>query len=373
VTFPQWSPREDKLSLWVTFMPSHRSVLSHLLGWGLRPGDPAAVFDLKTGQLGWLPVHAQEKVQVGHYYLLKRDYAQAWRWYQEAERDLPPPAPVEVHDLSDYWRALQGPRDFSFFQYHCLSKLGRAAEAQIKLDQFQRCFLPRFEPGKSQTRPATVIVDGKTLEQHLQELVNPANLIGSLTQDLYMAEVFLSLDAPEDAEAFFRRALDHADTDATRLSRAIVLGQILLLTKKHREYAALTTDTIAPLLTRILKPGPAGGRRDFLDVAMLVELVGELALLPLGSAEFLSLLPKEQLQDMRPRWEMLQAEANERAHPLLDLVLRGLYQALGQEKERQETAVRIQKRAAYVLPVEEEVGKSIRTLHMQCLGLLQRR
>jgi hypothetical protein len=49
VTFPQWSPTEDKLSLWVTFNPPHRSFVSMLLGWGLRPGDPAAVFDLKTG------------------------------------------------------------------------------------------------------------------------------------------------------------------------------------------------------------------------------------------------------------------------------------------------------------------------------------
>src|SRR5262249_41642390 len=120
VTFPQWSPHEDKLSLWVTFLPAYRSVVSHLLGWGLRPGDPAVGFDLKTGQLGWLPVNAQEKIQIGHYYLLKRDYAQAWCRYQEAERELPLPAPVAARDFMDYLRALQGPRDFSFFQYHCL-------------------------------------------------------------------------------------------------------------------------------------------------------------------------------------------------------------------------------------------------------------
>src|SRR5207248_879013 len=155
VTFPQWSPREDKLSLWVTFMPAYRSVVSHLLGWGLRPGDPAAVFDLKTGQLAWLPAN------------------------------------------------------------------------------------------------------GQTLEQHLQELLDPSNLVGSLLQDLYVAEVFLSLDAPQDGEAFFRTALGQADTDAARLSRAIVLGQILLLEKKHREYAKLATETIAPLLTTMLKPLPA--------------------------------------------------------------------------------------------------------------------
>jgi Tol biopolymer transport system component len=364
VTFPQWSPREDKLSLWVTFTPAYRSVVSHLLGWGLRPGDPAAVFDLKTGQLAWLPVSAQEKVQVGHYYLLKRDYAQAWDWYQKAERELPRPAPPEVRDFMESLRALQGPRDFSIFQYHCLTKLGRADEARAKLDQFRKCFLPRLaEPAK-----------GQTLEQRLQEMLNPSTLVGSLLQDLYVAEVFLSLDAPQDGEAFFRTALGQAETDATRLSRAIVLGQMLLLEKKYREYTELTTETIAPLLTTVLRPVPAGRQRDFLDPATLAEYVGGLAVLPLGASEFLSRLPDKQLQDMKPRWEKLQAKANDGNRSQFDVVLHGLYQALGREKERQEVAARLKNRpAGSLLPVDSEVGKGIVTLHKQMRDLLQRR
>jgi hypothetical protein len=151
ITFPQWSPSEDKLSLWVTFMPAYRSVVSHLFGWGLRPGDPAAVLDMKSGQLSWMPVNAQEKVQVGNYYLLKRDYAQAQRRYEEAERELPKPQPIAVNQFDDYLRAIQGPRDFSLFQSHCLTKLGRADEARAKLDQFRRQFLPKFvEPSGGQ-------------------------------------------------------------------------------------------------------------------------------------------------------------------------------------------------------------------------------
>src|SRR5690606_24644583 len=46
VTFPQWSPTERELSLWVTFAPPCRSLLTMLLDWGLRPGDPAAVLDI---------------------------------------------------------------------------------------------------------------------------------------------------------------------------------------------------------------------------------------------------------------------------------------------------------------------------------------
>jgi hypothetical protein len=49
---------------------------------------------------------------------------------------------------------------------------------------------------------------------------------------MYVAEVYLSLDAPADGEAFFQPAPDQAETVAARLSRAIALGQILLLEKK---------------------------------------------------------------------------------------------------------------------------------------------
>jgi tetratricopeptide (TPR) repeat protein len=374
VTFPQWSPHEDKLSLWVTFMPAYRSVVSHLLGWGLQRGDPAAIFDLKTGQLSWLPANAQEKVQVGHYYLLKQDYAEAWRWYEKAERELPEPAPVAVRDFSDYLQALQGPRDFSFFQYHCLSKLGREEEARAKLDKFRRLFLPRFvDPTKGRVPPAAVTLDGKTLEYYFQELLDPTNLLGSLLHDMYMAEVFLSLNAAQDGEAFFRSEMVQAENDAARLSPAIVLGQILLLEEKHREYAVLATETIGPLLTKTLKSVPAGGRRDFLDPTALTESVVELALLPLGAPEFLSKLPDKQVQDMRPRWESLQAKADEGSRHVIDLVLHGLYQALKQGNERQEAAARLKKRPNVLLPAEDKLDETIIAIHTQMQNLLKRR
>src|SRR5262249_14108719 len=106
----------------------------------------------------------------------------------------------------------QGPRDFRFFQYYCLTKLGREEEARAKLEQFRRLFLPRFAEPADGPAPAGP-VEGKTLERHLQDLLAPNSLIGALLQDLYGAEVFLSLDAAADGEAFFRTALGQADTD----------------------------------------------------------------------------------------------------------------------------------------------------------------
>jgi hypothetical protein len=376
VTFPQWSPSEDKLSLWVTFMPAYRSVVSHLFGWGLRPGDPAAVLDMKSGQLSWMPVNAQEKVQVGHYYLLKRDYAQAQRQYEEAERELPKPQPIAVSQFEDYLRAIQGPRDFSLFQYHCLTKLGQADEARAKLDQYRQLFLPKFvEPTGGQGPAVQATIDGKTPERLLQDLLAPSTFIGSLLQDMYAAEVFMSLDAPADGEAFFRAAPDQADTEATRLSRAITLGQILLLERKYGEYAELATETVAPLLAKAVRPVPPGGRRDFMDTNILTEYVGWLALSPLGASEFLSHLPDKQLKDMLPRWEKLRAGANEASRPLVYLVLHGLYQKLGREKERQEIALRLKNLPADSLVplVDGELDKAIVALHTEMQELLRRR
>ena len=376
VTFPQWSPHDDKLSLWVTFMPAYRSVVSHLFGWGLRPGDPAAVFDLKTGQLAWMPVNAQEKVQVGHYYLLKRDYAQALRWYQDAERELPPPAPVAVRDFMGYLEALQGPRDFSFFYSYCLRKLGRHAEAQVKLEDFRRLFLPRFvQAANGEAPPATVTVDGKTLERHLQDLLDPNNFVGCLLQDLYAAEVFLSLDAARDGDAFFQTARNEPESSAAHLSRAIALGQILLLEKKHREYADLATETIGPLLIEMLKPAPGGGQADFMDPTVLTEFTGRLALLPLGASEFLSRLPEKQRRDMLGHWEKLNAKTSSRGGPLVNLILCGLYKSLGREKEWHEAASRLKSEPAgnRVLPVDGEIGQAIVILRGQMQALLERR
>jgi hypothetical protein len=363
VTFPQWSPAEDKLSLWVTFTPAYRSVLSQLLGWGLRPGDPAAVFDVKTGQIGWLPINAEEKVQIGHYNLLKRDFAAAWRWYAEADNELPPPAPVAVHDFMAYLRALQGPRDFSVFEYYCLSKLGRADEARAKLDQFRRVFLPRFvEPAPGQTPTA----GGNSPEHQLQELLGPDRLVGALVRDLYVAEVYLSLDAAADAEVYFRAALGNAETEATRLSRAIVLGQILLLEQKHREFAELTTKTIAPLLAKSLGPLHGDGRGDLLGATGIVEVVGELAVLPLGTAGFLSRLSDDDVQRLRTCWRTLAADANPSCRPLFDLVLRGLDRsAATRDGNRRDGKPE--------LSGQVEAAQRIITLRTQMLSLMQQR
>jgi hypothetical protein len=352
VTFPHWSPKEDRLSLWVTFSPTYRSWLGQLLlrlNLGVRRGDPAAVFDPSTGRLGWMAVDGPERAQVGHYYLLKHEYAEAWRWYEESEKEQAA-APTERPPLglASLGAALE-PRDPSFFEYHCLTKLGRPAEARAKRKRFCQTYL-QFSDREIEPLLGVKVGD-RSVGQWVRELLAPEKLTGALMRDLYAAEVFLSIDAAEDGERFFRRSLDAAPDDGARLSSALVLAQFFLLEKKHQAYADLTTDTIAPLLFRAQrdlaapKPGTDLGPQALVDLATVS--AGGLVLLPLAAPDFLAGLRDEQARALLPRWQALATDARDDASRAeVDLVLRATYQRLAMEKERRAAAERLDRRRA---------------------------
>jgi hypothetical protein len=194
-----------------------------------------------------MTVTANEKAQVGHYFLLKRDYTTAWQWYTAAEQQLAEETPPGAARLPEYVRRLTAPDDFRFFEHICLTKLGKKEEAQAKLEQFQQNFAGQL-PSEKEEPLLGVEMEGRSVRSLLQDLLDLKNLSGALLRQLYMAEVFLSIDAAEDGERFFRQAMDQAPTETQRLSSALVLSQFLLLQKKHREYAELAIDVLAPLL-----------------------------------------------------------------------------------------------------------------------------
>ncbi len=380
VTFPQWSPKDDKLSLWVTFSPAYRSLVSHLLGWGLRRGDPAAIFDLKTREMSWMAVNAQEKIQIGHYHLLKHDYAQAWRWYEEAERELPPPKAATPREFLEALQSLSGPRDFSFFQYHCLTKLERPDDARRKLEQFQQNFLPKLPeapPQAGTTKQSSAPAQEEiATERLMRELLDPSGVFSQLLRDLYMAEVFLSVDAAADGEAFFRQSLAAADTDQARLSHALVLGEMLLLQKKHAAYAELATDKITPLLFQFSKPQSADRRRNLIDPQGLLDMVGMFTLMPLATPDFLAGLPAEQVQKLLPSWHALREKATSDFGRLqVDLVLHASYQRLGMEKEQREIIQRVRDNPtdAMELPNRDDMNKAIGTVRKEIRGMFRLR
>jgi len=357
VTFPHWSPssNDEVLSLWCTFSPSHRSVLSRFLGGGLRSGDPAALLDARTGALSWMAVSPLEEAQIGHYHQLKREYLPAWHRYERAEAALPNPdakaastPEPELKNPTEWLGRLFSPRGIAVFQFHCLTKLGRHEEAKAKLDQFRQSYPPLLPKGPPANGTTNANGSGFPLDQPwFRDAMQPGGLSARLLQDLYIAEVLLSLDASEDAQAYFRAVVDSrlAESDAARLSAAVVVSQILLLERKYDLYAELATETLAPLVLKVRRLLPATQPpSNPLDLSRHVpDFVGGLALLPLASRTFLSGLSNTRLKSTVERWEALRGEANDDLGRLAaDLVLEAAYRQLGQEPKRRQAAERIE-------------------------------
>ncbi len=366
VTFPQWSPKEDKLSLWFTFTPKYHSALSLLLGGGLRRGDPAAVFDPATGKISWLAVNPQEKAQVGHYCLMKRDYAEAWHWYEDAAKDWPAPQPVKLDLMTfltpDGLPRLLTPQDVRFFEYYCLTKLGRPEAAKAKLDEFRKAFPPHIQTSNDPNVPANF----PELETELRKEFAPDGLLTALVRDFYCAEVFLSLDAAADAETYFRDELKAATTDAARLSSTLVLSQILLLENKRLEYADLTTDVLMPLMLQYpLDPKPAAPPSGNIASAPLVaQFGGGLAVAPLFAPSFLKGIPEKNVEALVERWLALRDKANTETNRWqCDRMLWAAYERLGRDKELREVAKRLEGAGPGTLPISNRnVEKDIEEL-----------
>src|SRR5262249_29107473 len=143
-------------------------------------------------------------------------------------------------------------------------------------------------------------------------------------------------------ERYFNRALQTAPTDNERLSSAVVLGQLLLLGKKHAEYAELATKTIWPLLARSSRPGqevalPRVGN-DFDPRALLWGGAGLATYAP----EFVASLTAGQVSALVPRWVDLRAGTTGEVFRLTaDLFLEAAYKKLAQQRERAEVTGRI--------------------------------
>jgi hypothetical protein len=329
VTFPHWSPDSSKLSVWATFRPAYRSWQSLLLELGataddplhglrLQAGDPALLLG-PDGSLSWKAIDAHEKTQVGHYYLLQRNYAEAWRWYEQAAREGP-----EV------------PAGDCFFHYFCLTKLGRRNEADAKLRRFESEFSAKLRAArKPATQPGRAVAafGGATAEPGDEQLAR--------LRDLYAAEVFLGLGAIDDGEAFFRREVQIAP-EADRLGKALVLSQFLLLNHKHSEYADLVTDVLLPGLVAQWKPVPPGGAATANLQNVLLAYSDGLALVPLFASEFLAGLPQAQVSDLMGRWRKVQALADDDVKRLaIDLFLAAGHHRLGEMVEAEAAAQRV--------------------------------
>jgi hypothetical protein len=257
ISFTRWAPDGRKLSMWATWTPAY--LTWQAAGRNVRPGDPAVLLDPASGALDWKAVNAHEKIQIAHLHLQKGDAAAAWRAYEEARHESPAPLSQTPEEALEAFLTGQDP---SLFEYVCLKRLGRLDEAAARLAHFETAFPTTRKDGRDQ---------------------------GALRRlrDLYALEVFLSLNAVDEAEAWCRRGLAAAQANEVRLDRALLLGQVLLLRGQDADYARLMTETALPLLL-------AEGRLQ--QDPFAADLLG---LLPLTRVEFLARLPEAEVRNLR--------------------------------------------------------------------------
>jgi hypothetical protein len=341
VTFPQWSPAETKLSVWFTFAPPHRCWLLQLLGLGLRPGDPAAVLRPASGEVSWMAVNALEKAQVGHYYLLKRRYEEAWKWYAEAGKGLPKPRPAA--GVLERWQGWLSPQNITFFEYHCLLKLGRKDEAAAKLLEFrQRLQEKPAAPAGGSGQPTASV-----LPQAWEAALEPDSPLGLILRDLYAAEVFVGVDALADGQAFFRDALANAATDPEKLSSAVALAQLHALAGQPEQLAAAATDSLMPAALRVWQPKAGRPAADLNEPQTFLLLAVGATLLPLYTPDYLAAIPDRRLRELVTRWEALRGQARDDVARLaVDLFLDAAYKRLGREDDRRGVTDRLKNNTA---------------------------
>ena len=334
VTFPNWSPDGHKLTFWATYSPSYRSWFGRLFGLGLQRGDPAVLFDVETGRLDWMPVNPREKIQIGHYYLMKRDNLAALKWYEAAREELGPLARPTIQEFAG---ALRNQSALTLFHSICLRRLGRDDESLQMLTEFHEMFLPEL-PKDDAPLPGFAW-NAAMLRRALQ----PDGLWAALLRDFYIAEACLSLNSPEEAQYYLEQPGEQVDSNSKRLSNAIVLSQLLLLQSRYDEYAEFVTQTLLPAAIDELTAMPTGTEQPFDWIQSdnprsLIVFSAGLAMLPMFSAEFLDELDRDQIKTLSAEWEVLRGRSDQPVcHLPIDLFLKSAYSSL-KNPELQEDA-----------------------------------
>lgn len=123
VSSARWSNQSTKLSFWATHLPTVSN---------LPPGDPAAVLDLDEDAIRWYPTDVGEYAQVGHYYLLNRQYSDAVKFYSDALKHVPDDDEHRILAARTHlWRglsqlaagnALEASSDLDYFREHILAE-----------------------------------------------------------------------------------------------------------------------------------------------------------------------------------------------------------------------------------------------------------
>lgn len=248
VTFPKWSPTENKLSIWGTFTPTHRSVLGLFTRGSLAPGDPAAVLDQETGQLSWMAINRDEQMQIGHFLLLQDDAEGAQLWYEKSEPEDGEATNIGFLDLLQGSPKIRRASDL-VFEAICLRDLGRDEASQAKLQQFRDTFRLVQEGAQNYEEVDELLQFTLPFERSLG-IQNFTQTFEHALQQSIIAEVFISLGRYDEAASFFDKSRLAAESRGERLIDTIALSQMKLLSGDHDDFVDLIFEMTGDELRR---------------------------------------------------------------------------------------------------------------------------
>jgi hypothetical protein len=325
VTFPRWSPRENHIGAWLTFVPPRQSIVTFFLVLTLQEGDPAAIVDVEQGDISWMTTNPWEDAEVGRYLLMQGETKKAWSRMSQAFEQLSETPPGDVPAFDDLRKAR-----VQIMMSVCQDHLGDRQRAERLLDDFRRDYQPDVRACLNQPEDTGEVVLAAHVQRDLQALL-------AMVQDVLIVEVFLGLESEEAAIAMFQKQLDEATHDEQRLSRAIALSQLLLASRRHAEYARLAREQIVPLMLKLKPEYPQGiveesGELEELRLVTWVDLPA-LTLLPLCSRKFLATLPPAELAKQEPWLEATRSQVKDDVELLgIDVMRRALFQQLNRSE-----------------------------------------
>lgn len=183
-----------------------------------------------------------------------------------------------------------------------------------------------------------------------------------------MMEVFLSVDAPHDAIAFFREQISSVEADSDKLAHAIALTQLLLLEDRREEYLDLLAKWVVPLLDNFpnLNPNLFQGRTNPIPNAtdftnMIVSVGICLSLVPACRTDFLDDVPDTKIGELVQKLEATQKDKPETNSELLvDILLLTLHERLGSDQDERKTLERLRSNPARVMLIPGKQDDNIR-------------
>ncbi|HBJ36809.1 MAG TPA: hypothetical protein DDZ51_19045 [Planctomycetaceae bacterium] len=285
-----------------------------------------------------MAVNSHERSQVGHYYLMNRDFEEAWKWYEQAAVDRQPIKALTMTQLLEmaFQRSIH--HDPYFFEYYCLWKLNKKEQAADRLAMFRKSMSLDTESG-------LMFVDLQKIDANERVKANEAIAFAvAFIRASYMTEVFLSLDAAADGILTFNELAAGGESEDERFARLLCQSQLMLASGRNQEYAVLAREELSKRLDRLdnlQKIGQELNLQDpinaFANIKQFITGMSTcLAILPMASDEFVALLSEEEVRDSIESWVERHDEAKSDEHRLaVDMVLRALLRRVTQDARDQ--------------------------------------